>query len=206
MSEPSGAPRPSLCRSPAALAGVATGLALLLAASGCTGSEGPRSAADLTNPRLSPAYAQWLVGAVGAMATPEEVREYLALDSDFAAIDFIEGFWARRDPEPGEPGNPLRELFERRSAEADRRFGEGGVSGHKTPRGVVYVLCGPPERTDYEIPRRGGPAVEVWFYDDGAARCLDGSRPAEAFRFQKLGEVTTIYRPGGPPVRPDLER
>jgi GWxTD domain-containing protein len=168
----------------------------------CSGNPAARDAADLTNSRLSPAYAQWLVGPVAALATSEEEREFLALEGDFAAADFVEAFWRRRDPDPSTPGNPVRETFERRVEEADRRFGESGVSGRKTARGVIHVLYGEPERTDYEIPRRGGPAVEVWFYPEDAPPGLDGRPPQGSYRFQKVGDVTDFYRPGGPPQRP----
>jgi len=172
----------------------------------CAGGPGSRSAASLTNPQLGPSYAQWLVGAAGRMATAEERQEFLALSGDFAAADFVEQFWADRDPDPETPGNPVREAFERRTAEADRKFTEAGVSGHKTPRGTIYVLYGAPGRTDYEVPPRGGPAIEVWYYADDAPVGLDGRQPDGAYRFQKVGDVTTLYRPGGPPPRPSLQR
>ena len=171
--------------------------ALWLAA--CSGGPSPRSVAGLTNPRLSPGYAQWLVGPIARMASPEERAEYLELDDDYAAADFIEEFWRRRDPDPSAPGNPVRATFERRAEEADRKFTEAGLSGRKTDRGVIHVLYGPPERTDYELPRGGGPAVEVWFYPEDAPEGLDGEPPEGSYRFQKRGEVTTFYQPGRPP-------
>jgi GWxTD domain-containing protein len=182
---------------------LATGLLWLGA---CSAGPPARDAADLTNSRLRPAYAQWLVGPIAAMATPEEEQEFLALEDDFAAADFIEAFWSRRDPDPSLPGNAVRETFERRVEEADRLFGESGVSGRKTARGVIHVLYGEPERTDYEIPRNGGPAVEVWFYPEDAPAGLDGRPPDGSYRFQKVGDVTDFYRPGGPPPRPQGPR
>jgi len=175
-------------------------LAALAVLAGCAGAAaGPRYAVDLINPLLGPGYAHWLVGAAGRIAEADEVSRYLALDDDFAAADFIEAFWERRDPDPSAPGNPVREAFEQRVREADRRFGEAGVSGRKTARGTIYVLYGPPTRTDFELPRRGGPAVEVWFYADDAPSGLDGQQPAGSYRFQKIGDVTDFYRPGARP-------
>lgn len=176
------------------------GIALLVAVTACAGGPaGTRPAGELINPLLGPGYAQWLVGAVGKIAEPDEVSRYLALDSDFAAADFIEAFWARRDPDPSTPGNPVEETFEARAREADQRFREAGLSGHKTARGTIYVLYGQPTRTDFELPRRGGPAVEVWFYADDAPPGLDGRRPDGSYRFQKIGDVTGFYRPGARP-------
>ncbi len=195
-------------RSPsAAVAGAIALLALgigLAVWGGCAGAAGPVNAASMTNPQLGPAYAQWLVGAAGRMATPEEARQFMALSDDFAAADFVESFWDRRDPDPQTPGNPVRATFERRTEEADRKFTEAGVSGHKTARGTIYVLYGEPARTDYEVSRRTGAAIEVWFYAADGAPGLDGRPPDGAYRFQKVGDVTTLYRPGGPPPRPGV--
>ncbi len=173
-------------------------IALLAGPVACSGggTAGPSHARDLVNTHLGPGYAQWLLGAAGRIAEPDEVGRYLALENDFAAVDFIEAFWERRDPDPSKPGNPVRETFDLRVREADRRFGEAGVSGRKTARGTIYVLYGPPERTDFELPRDGGPAVEVWFYADDAGPGLDGRPPAGSYRFRKLGDVTGFYRPG----------
>lgn len=202
--------RRARCRSGLAPSGswAASLLALLVLSLwvACAGGPGPRSAASLTNPRLGPGYAQWLVGAAGRMATEDEARQFMALSDDFSASDFVESFWDRRDPDPETPGNPVRDTFERRTAEADRKFTEAGISGHKTARGTIYVLYGAPERTDYEVPRRGGSAIEVWFYAGDAPAGLDGRPPAGAYRFQKVGDVTTLYRPGGPPPRSGLQR
>lgn len=180
---------------------VPTGLltiALLAGPVACSGgaAAGARHARDLVNTRLGPGYAQWLLGAVGRIAEPDEVGRYLALGNDFAAADFIEAFWERRDPDPSTPGNPVRETFDLRVREADRRFGEAGVSGRKTARGTIYVLYGPPERTDFDLPHDGGPAVEAWFYADDAQPGLDGCQPTGSYRFRKIGDVTGFYRPG----------
>lgn|GEM_PF-1905558 len=185
----------------AARAAAAAALAIWTA---CSGTPAVRSAAELTNSQLSPAYAQWLAGAPGRMATDEEKRAFLALSNDYAAADFIEAFWHRRDPDPAVPGNPLRDTFERRAQDADRQFTEAGVSGRKTARGVIYVLYGPPAKTDYEVPRRGGSAIEVWYYPADAPVGLDGRKPNGVYRFQKVGDVTTFSRQVGPPPRPGL--
>lgn len=182
----------------------AAAAAALVVWTGCSGAPAVRSAAELTNPQLSPAYAQWLAGAPGRMATDEEKHAFLALSNDYAAADFIEAFWSRRDPDPAVPGNPLRDTFERRTQDADRQFTEGGVSGRKTDRGVTYVLYGPPAKTDYEVPRRGGSAIEVWYYPDDAPVGLDGHKPNGVYRFQKVGDVTTFSRQVGPSPRPGL--
>lgn len=192
----------------AALAGIAAlVLALSACASGGTQPSSPRALAELTNPALGLDYSSWLVGAVSHLATPEEIASYLALSDDGAAEEFIRAFWERRDPSPDRPDNAVRDAFERRAAEADRQFSEGGLLGRRTARGEIYVLYGPPTGHDYEVsPREGGPPIELWLYDKNAPAGLDGRRPANYYRFIKRGDVTVPYVPGRPedrlPVRP----
>jgi len=172
--------------------------ALALVACGSGGAAAPSARpADLVNTSLGPDYASWLVGPVARMATPEEIETYSRLTSDFAAGDFIEGFWSRRDPDPGRPGNAVRLEFERRAADADRQYGEAGVLGRRTARGTIYVLYGKPEKVSFEVAPRNGSAIEVWTYAEDAPPGLDGKRPAHFYWFHKEGGVTTFYQPGG---------
>jgi GWxTD domain-containing protein len=177
---------------------VALPLVLLLAAAGCgPGARvAPRTAADVTNPSLSPEWSQWLVGPVSRFITDEEVAAFLALRDDAAAVAFVEAFWERRDPDPARPGNPGRELFEERAQIADRRFSEAGYLGRRTDRGVAFVLHGEPESIEFEIsPQEGGPPIEVWNYAREHPVGLNGRQPAGAYRFFKPGDLTVIYLP-----------
>lgn len=180
----------------ARLASLLGALAAALLATGC-GSSGPvtpHHTADLNNTYLSPALSQWLIGAVSRLATAEEVQAYLALRDDAAATAFIEQFWVRRDPDPARAGNPLRDLFEQREKDADRRFSEAGYLGRRTDRGSTYVLHGEPAKIDFEInPREGNPPVERWSYGVDAQPGLDRRRPAPIYRFVKNGDLTVFY-------------
>jgi GWxTD domain-containing protein len=176
------------------LAGALLAGALLLAGCGSSVAAAPQTAADLTNAQLSPAFSQWLVGAVSRLATAEEVRTYLALHDDAAAQAFIESFWAARDPDPSRPGNPLRELFEQREREADRRFSEAGYLGRRTDRGRTFVLYGEPKKVDHEInPRPGDPPLEVWTYEPASVRGLDRRPPLPVYRFVKRADLTVLF-------------
>ena len=167
---------------------------LLLAGCGGGASVGSRSMASLINPALGPEHSSWLVGAASRLATPEEINEFLTLPDDPAAAAFVEKFWQRRDPSPDRPGNPVRESFEERAAEADRRFGEGGLAGRRTDRGVVFVLYGAPQKTDYEVsPVPNGPPLELWVYGTQSPSGLDGKRPSPFYRFIKNGGLTVLY-------------
>jgi GWxTD domain-containing protein len=152
---------------------------------------------ELLNFRLSPDYAAFLVGPLGKIATPQEREAFLKLTNDEAAQAFVEQFWAARDPDPGTPGNPVRELAERRIAEADRRFREGAALGHRTDRGVIFVLYGEPQRIDYEPGEDPGePPREVWTYGPNAPKGLDGKKPERQYRFVELDGRYVTYLPG----------
>ena len=160
-----------------------------------------RTAADLTNPLLSPATSQWLVGPIAEMATREEIAEYLGLRTDEDAAAFVEAFWERRKPYPLRPDNPLRETFDARAEEADRLYSEAGYLGRRTARGTIHVLFGPPPEVDYQLsPHPDDPPVIVWQYPAGHPAGLHGEAPQPFYRFIKRGDITETYRPRRTPV------
>jgi GWxTD domain-containing protein len=185
-------------------------LLLLLLAAGCGGgaTAPSRSKAELINPALGPDYSAWMVGAASRLATPEEINEFLTLKDDQQAEAFLERFWQKHNPAPNKPGNPLRQEFERRSANADRQFSESGLLGRRSDRGTIYVLYGLPKKIDHEVsPIRNGPPLEVWIYGTDAPSGLDGNRPAPLYRFVKSGDVTVLYqgRVTAAPLLPPVE-
>ena len=162
------------------------------------GSSGPRTtnAIDLTNPFLGPEQSGWLIGPVARIATPAEVQAYLALTDNAQADAFIEQFWAKRDPNPQVPGNPILENFRERSTEADRLYSEAGFRGRRTDRGAVFILYGAPAEVDFEIsPARGEAAIEAWKYAPDTPAGLDGRKPSPLYRFIKRGDLTVTYVP-----------
>ena len=152
-------------------------------------------AEDLTNFLLSPQYSQWLLGAISRMATPGEIAAFLALTNDAAAATFIEEFWAKRGPEAVWPKKGKRQLFEERTAEADRRFAEGTHRGSHSDRGTVFVLYGPPEETRFEESAQvRSQTVEMWTYSPAAEAGLDDRRPKNFYLFIKQKGRTVEYR------------
>ncbi|QQR72053.1 MAG: GWxTD domain-containing protein [Holophagales bacterium] len=178
---------------------------VLLLAAGCAApSPRGRQVADLTNPALGPEYAQWLVGAISRLATPEEARRFLALGSDAEAERFVTQFWAQRDPKPATPENEALQLFESRSLEADRLLSESGFRGRRTDRGAVLILFGPPKKVDFEMsPDPRDPPIEVWFYDPGTVG-IGGQQARLSYRFIHRGDLTETYRPRSSGGRPGL--
>ena len=98
---------------------------------------------------------------------PEEIHRAEKLDSTRDAVEFVEEFWRRRDPDPEEPGNPFAKAFYERVEAADRLYSEGGQRGSLTDRGRALILLGPPPVLRYSQKR-----VPTW--EPGKP----GSRPA----------------------------
>lgn len=167
-----------------------------LLALGCAGTAS-RNPVDLTNPFLGPEYTGWLIGPVARLATPQETQAFLAIQDDEQARQFVEAFWAKRDPNGEKVGNPIREAFEDRAAHADKAFSESGIQGRRTDRGAIFILYGVPTKTDHEVPPvPGASPLEVWIYEDSVPAGLDGRRPAGSYRFIRRGDMTVLYVPG----------
>jgi len=80
--------------------------------------------------------------------------------------EFIEDFWAKRDPDPDTEENKFKEEFFRRIEYANKRFREG-PSGWKTDRGRIYIYLGYPDKIDetftHGIPEIKG-SILWWIY------------------------------------------
>ncbi len=141
---------------------------------------------ELTNPLLGPSHAQWLVGPISWLVTPAERDAYLFLATDEEAEAFIDDWWQSH--------SEIREQFERRRKEADDEFGESTTPGSRTDRGIVWVIHGPPEKTE-RLEHRNvlEPTIERWSYPKSAPKGLDGEKPARAYDFAKENGKTTFY-------------
>jgi GWxTD domain-containing protein len=173
----------------------------LLAAAALAAPQG-RDASELTNFQLSPEHSQWLVGAISWIANEDEIQAYLALSDDRAAESFITEFWSRHSSaDVPWPAEQPRALYERRAAEADRRFSEGARLGRCSDRGAIFVLYGDPEEVSFEMPtrqtRRAQEPLEIWTYSKEAAAGLDGQRPRRKYFFLKQSGVTAFSSPKG---------
>jgi len=85
--------------------------------------------------------------------------------------EFIQDFWAKRDPTPDTEENEYQAEFYRRIEYANQRFKEG-PPGWKTDRGRIYIYLGPPDKfeeffTHDEYDLKGEKvrgSVIVWIY------------------------------------------
>lgn len=89
-------------------------------------------------------YAQFAEGPEQFLMTKQDQQQWKKLETDEEAAEFIELFWARRDPTPGTPRNEFREEFQARVAYADQVYRSARTRGALTDMGRVYLLLGPP--------------------------------------------------------------
>lgn len=131
------------------------------------------------SPRASAGARLWIEGPVQWLMLPEEVKAFRNLEGPREVVAFIDSFWHRRDPTPGEAGNSFRRTFQERSEAADQLYGEAGRRGSLTDRGRALILLGAPSLLRYrQVPvpvldpgGRQGPerrkrwmTQEIWVY------------------------------------------
>jgi GWxTD domain-containing protein len=132
-------------------------------------------------PQAAGAVAEWAEGPARWLILPDEARKLHRIRTNQQAVAFMEMFWRRRDPDPGQPGNPFVQVFYQRVEAADRLYGEPEVRGSLTDRGRALILLGPPPllasgqkpAAAWEPGRLGGrpltethrARVETWTYE-----------------------------------------
>jgi TonB family protein len=125
--------------------------------------EGATAAA---NPATEPrgVYKSWLEQDVRWIITDSEAQQFKQLTNDEERDQFIEQFWARRDP-PGAAAGTYREEHYARIAYSNEHFASNDHVGWRTDRGHIYIVYGKPESID---PHPAGGAstfpYEVWHY------------------------------------------
>jgi GWxTD domain-containing protein len=110
-----------------------------------------------TEASLGPAYSKWLNEDVVYIIDQAERTAFLGLGSNEERDHFIEQFWERRNPAPGEP-NKFKVEHYRRIGYANKHFASG-VPGWQTDRGHIYIVYGPPDEIDAHPGRK-----EIWLY------------------------------------------
>ena len=129
-------------------------------------------------------YQKWLDEEVVYIVTPAERQAFQQLKSDVEREQFIQRFWFRRNPAPGQALNPFKEEHYRRIAYANEHFA-ADVPGWKTDRGRVYIVLGPPDEIEshpkYESyprpPEEGGGMTSVYPFEQWRYREVAGAGP-----------------------------
>ena len=148
--------------------------------------------------------AQWLM-------TADEQKAWRAVKTDDEAKNFVDLFWARRDPTPGTFRNEFRDEFDSRVAFADRKFKEGNRRGALTERGRVLLVLGFPTNMSDDLARLNVTSAKADLGAAGghetAARDVWKYEPKDA---QKYGmpkiEVVFIHDGARGNVRRDSQR
>ena len=133
------------------------------------------------NKEVSKVYRKWLDEDVRWIITDEERSAFKQLSNDEERDNFIEAFWARRDPTPDTVENEFKEEHYRRIAYANEHFA-AGIPGWKTDRGRIYIMYGPADEVDshpsggtYERPiEEGGGETSTYPFEDWRYRYLEG--------------------------------
>lgn len=122
---------------------------LVLAVAGASMLSMPVAAA------VSKEKADWARGPVQWLMTADDQAAWKAVTNDQEAQNFIDLFWARRDPTPGTERNENREAFDARVAYADKNFAAGRTKGSMTDRGMMLIVVGSPARAEQSGGRSG---------------------------------------------------
>ena len=130
---------------------------------------------------ISKVYKKWLDEDVRYIITDEERSAFKQLSNDEERDNFIENFWARRDPTPDTVENEFKEEHYRRIAYANEHFA-AGIPGWRTDRGRIYIVYGPADEIDshpsggsYNRPQEeGGGETSTYPFEDWRYRYLEG--------------------------------
>jgi GWxTD domain-containing protein len=130
---------------------------------------------------VSKVYKKWLDEDVRYIITDEEKTAFKQLSNDEERDNFIEAFWARRDPTPDTVENEYKEEHYARIAYANEHFA-AGIPGWKSDRGRIYIMYGKPDEIDshpsggsYNRPQEeGGGETSTYPFEDWRYRYLEG--------------------------------
>ena len=121
-------------------------------------------------------WQKWVNEDVVYIIADDERAAFERLKTDEERQQFVEQFWARRDPTPGTEANEVKEEHYRRIAYANDHwaYAAGAAPGWKTGRGRIYIMYGPPDEIDshpsggnYERPEiEGGGTVMTYPFED----------------------------------------
>ncbi len=126
----------------------------------------------------------WGRGPVQYIMLDDERTMLNGLLTTAQRAEFIQWFWDRRDEEPADERNPVREAFYARVAEANRKYHDF-PRGWKSDRGLVHIVLG---RPDSVRPSFGYASdATVWTY------YTVGPNPVEAGFGSLAGEIAVAF-------------
>ena len=133
------------------------------------------------NQEVQKVYKKWLDEDVRYIISDEEKSAFKQLSNDEERDNFIEAFWARRDPTPDTVENEFKEEHYQRIAYSNEHFA-AGIPGWKTDRGRMYIMYGKPDEIEshpsggtYNRPmEEGGGETSTYPFETWRYRYLEG--------------------------------
>jgi GWxTD domain-containing protein len=110
----------------------------------------------------------WGRGPVRWLLSDDEEKEWKKLRADDERAKFAKEFWAKRDPTPGTEANEYEMVFWKRVEQADKNFKSISKPGSLTDMGRVFLLLGPPTKTDKDAKGMG-----IWTYEPNELTQVD---------------------------------
>ncbi len=94
-----------------------------------------------------------MIGSLNYIALPNEMKKIVAVQTDSAIRVNLLAYWKDHG------GYDKMARYYRRVGDANRFFSSNCIEGWRTPMGMFYVVCGPPDNVDCE-----GAWSENWSY------------------------------------------
>ena len=117
-------------------------------------------------PRWFEAHREEALEVLETIVGSEDEIRPLETASDEEWPDRLDGFWKRRDPDPGTEENEFRTAVQLRMETSATLFQEPfRKPGWRTDRGKILLRHGPPDRRTVRPGDIDAPASEVWEYD-----------------------------------------
>ncbi|HEY4640379.1 MAG TPA: GWxTD domain-containing protein [Thermoanaerobaculia bacterium] len=101
-------------------------------------------------------YVDFGKGPATWLMTRDEQKKWKTIANDADAQEFIDLFWARRDPTPGTFGNEFKAEFDARVKYADDKLGDRNGKGSMSDRGRALIVLGFPTMTDSSAGQQRG--------------------------------------------------
>jgi len=112
--------------------------------------------------------ARWLM-------TRDEQKKWRAVSTDEQAQEFIDLFWARRDPTPGTYVNEYKQEYDARVKYASENYGHRQVKGEQSDRGHAVIVLGFPSNNNQFFKQKGATgAAPNDFYGNGGGGSSGG--------------------------------
>jgi GWxTD domain-containing protein len=136
-------------------------------------------AQDEPEPAATENILEWDESPAGFLLTKDEQKEWKKVATEAEARDFIELFWAKRNPDPTSAFNPVKADFENKVRYADEQYTWEKKRGALTDRGRVLILMGAPHYSENRFPTETVERIDdravgtdevranakLWFYD-----------------------------------------